>query len=204
MTLRVKIARDVTWSWDDGPRYRLHDMSSVVKLDPTPCYQHDAQIVRTRLALVDKAWPHEGAVTYHLGQHEGVDRANGLTATQWGKGGVVAGHHVFLAGKRIPPHHAITNYLVAHEYGHCVDDWIAKRQGVDTDAMLDDYARRRGLNGARTHGGAGTWHSATAEVFACDFRILVADVEAAYWPHPGIPYPTKVRGLARWWGRAQP
>src|SRR5215213_6319894 len=33
----------------------------------------------------------------------------------------------------------------------------------------------------------GTWHSRPQEIFACDFRILVAGFELEFWPHPGIP-----------------
>ncbi|MGI8334376.1 hypothetical protein ACRYCC_30870 [Actinomadura scrupuli] len=50
------------------------------------------------------------------------------------------------------------------------------------------------------HAGAGgTWYDGIHEIWACDFRILVCQVETEYWPHPGVPRPEEARGLAGWW-----
>lgn len=201
MSLRVQLAQGIRWDWERGPFYAVHRMAANIPLDPTPGYAHDAEIVRDTLARVDKAWPHEGNVTYHLASLEATCRTNAQTTTQWAKGGGTAAHHVFMSGKRIPPHPAMTRYLVAHEYGHCVEDWIAKRRGTSDDDVIREYAKVRGLRGD-LRGTPGRWHSATAEVFACDFRYLVADVATDYWPHPGIPRPERCRAAVRWWERA--
>ena len=136
---------------------------------------------------------------------EEVSRTNGFTAAQdrydeeLGKQ-VPDGHFIVLAAKRIPPHPAMTRYLVAHEYGHAVEDWIWQRRG-DTDhgsALKAEYSRMRRLPEVANYGG-GTWHRSPNEVMACDFRLTIAGVESEFWPHPGISRPGKA--VRRWWER---
>ena len=38
-----------------------------------------------------------------------------------------------------------------------------------------------------------------AEVFACDFRLLVCDTEPEFWPHPGVPRPEGILAIRAWW-----
>jgi hypothetical protein len=65
--------------------------------------------------------------------------------------------------------------------------------------VLDEYARLRGIAKPQHEAAAGCWHSAIGEVFACDFRILVAKTEVEFWPHPGIERPEGIRAVRDWW-----
>jgi len=58
------------------------------------------------------------------------------------------------------------------------------------------------LSTAVHHGSGGRWHDSATEVFACDLPILAGDVETRYCPHPGLPRPEQVDGLAEWWTAA--
>jgi hypothetical protein len=201
-SVKVKHATDIGWQWIGPPEYSCAPWAGMVQLDPTPGYAHDMRLVREWVRNVQLAWPAEGPVTYHVASLEGIDRANGQTIGQWGKGGLLVAHHVFLAGKRIPPHPSVTAYLVAHEYGHCVEDWIWMRAGVEEDVLREEYRVLRGLpRSARKQAAAGTWHSSVGEIIACDFRVLVAKVQVDYWPHPGIKRPEECPKVVAWWAR---
>lgn len=116
-----------------------------------------------------------------------------------------AGTIVF-SGKRIPPHPALTRYLVGHEYGHQGERMINVARGGEQSAryaFMGAYAQVRGLDADSVHDGSGgRWHDSAIEVLACDFRILACDVETDFWPHPRVPRPEEVDGLAGWWKEA--
>jgi len=101
-------------------------------------------------------------------------------------------------GSIAPPHPGVTRMLVAHEYGHVVQIYSENEVGAEHDEYLVEYAQRRGIE-HRTETGHGTWHLATQEIFADDFRVLVAGVEIEYWNHPGIPRPETSSDTIRWW-----
>jgi hypothetical protein len=106
---------------------------------------------------------------------------------------------IVLAGKRIPPHPAMTRYLVAHEYGHHVEYELLHRRGLDPgdSVVRDEYARMRGCPDVNY--GGGTWHKSPGELLANDFRIVVAGVEPEFWPHPGFTHPLEDALVQRWW-----
>jgi hypothetical protein len=112
---------------------------------------------------------------------------------------------IVLSGKRTPPHPALTRHLVAHEYGHNVEWMVNYTRGVGLhdDSLAREYAEMRGLpDSALHHGTGGRWHDSVHEILACDFRIVVCDIEPEYWPHPGIPHPDRVDELDGWWADA--
>ncbi len=96
----------------------------------------------------------------------------------------------------------MTRYLVAHEYGHHVEYQLSIARGArhaHDPALMEEYAKLRGLPEQVHDGSGGRWHDSAHEVFACDFRVLVARVEMEFWPHPGVPGPAERFGLGRWW-----
>lgn len=181
-------------------------------MDPTPGYAHDADVVKWELHRVAPVFPVGWPVTFYLPDRDALSRVNGETTVEqaWKAEKLPDGTQPWLAevrlyGKRTPPHPAVTRYLVAHEYGHVVERWIAAARGFkpDTRDLLEEYARMRGLEPRhrdRYRTGPGRWHDDVGEVFACDFRLVVAKSEVEFWPHPGVDRPgTEVR---EWWAEA--
>jgi hypothetical protein len=110
---------------------------------------------------------------------------------------------IVLVGKRVPHHPATTRYLIAHEYGHVVEEAISSARGLDPEpGILAEYAALRGLPAPQRAQG-GTWHRAAAEIFANDFRLILTGFEREYWPHPGIERPEQRPELCEWWAREQ-
>lgn len=214
MTVRVKVVKpsDVVWPFDrDRAELRLRRRfgESIQEVDPFPSYAHDVDVVVETVELVECAFPlpEPYAPDYFVLPFDTSARTNGWTDQSFeyvreraeGELPRWAGA-IVLAGKRIPPHPAVTRYLVAHEYGHVVHYFMAMVAG-DNDAgdrHYREYAKLRGFRSAKHYGG-GTWHRRVSEVFANDFRILVAGVEAEYWPHLGVPRPENVADLVEWW-----
>lgn len=182
-----------------------------VEIDPTPAYAHDRATVAEVLRHVSEAFPVSWPVSIYLLPHEEIGRTNGATYTDVNydgpkdSSGAYSGRAaaIFFSAKRIPIHPATTRYLVPHEYGHVVEEWVNERAGnkLWDGALMREYAEMRGLEGLSAYG-AGLWHRVPGEVFANDFRVLVCDIEAEYWPHPGIIHPNKLgqdHPVVRWW-----
>lgn len=179
-----------------------------IRVDPAPAYRHPPDLVLKVLEHCDQVLPLARPPVVFALDREGLGRTNGETRydCDWeapkdehNRG--IRHHFIVLFGKRIPPHPAVTRYLVAHEYGHVVEDVIAARlyKSDPPDAeLIADYAKLRGLEQPGYYG-PGTWHVSPGELFADDFRILVAGVEAEYWPHPGVPRPEECTAVQEWW-----
>lgn len=110
---------------------------------------------------------------------------------------------IVLWGKRIPPHPAMTRYLIAHEYGHAVAQAVVRSQGksdADLGKFYTEYrALRKNVPVAPKYYGGGSWHESTQEIFANDFRILVAKSEVEFWPHPTTERPEKAKAIRDFW-----
>lgn len=216
---RVDFAVDVCWSFrDSAPHWSSSTFGGgSAVLDPFPGYTHDLDEVNRTVEHVQARWAPAWDVDLYIADREEVGRSNGFSDI------VQTGHYedsdgtkhwvrdprrglIFLSGKRIPPHPAITRYLVAHEYGHNVEFMLNIAFGSEdayTGPVLPEYADLRGLPASTLHHGeGGTWHDSAAEVFACDFRILVCGVETEFWPHHGIARPETIPGLRDWWDLA--
>lgn len=216
MKSKVKVAKDLLWSFDDkGPTLRLNTGGSWghrVEVDPFPCYPHDKGVVEKSLAhVVEASW--DIGATVFIGHHEALARSNAWASEEVDydydaetvDGRYPATYHpyVFLLGKRIPPHPAVTRYLIAHEYGHCVDYWLNRALALDNDGrnpsgLKEAYRKMRGMRKVNHYGG-GTWHKCAGEVLACDFRIAVCGVETEYWPHQGIEHTEENTSVLKWW-----
>jgi hypothetical protein len=210
------VMRDGHWSFGTsqltwGPPAPAHGSSA---FDPLPAYPHDLAAVTAAAQRAQDMMPPLWDVDVYVADREGTDRCNGYSRLE------EHGHYegddwvkdplrgtIVLAGKRVQPHPAMSRYLVAHEYGHNVAYMLNSLRGGKyasaCDGLYADYAKARGLDpGTLHHGDGGRWHDSAAEIFACDFRILVLGAEAEFWPHPGISRPEETRGLAGWWDDA--
>lgn len=207
----LQVMAEAEWNFRDNvPAWQWRDYRKLATFDPFPAYPHNIDDVIEAAGYVQDCFVPKWNVELHVADREEVGRSNGFSYCH--EGGRYVGDEwvknaptglILLSGKRVPPHPAVTRYLVAHEYGHNVQWMIAKHKGctsVNDTGWMDEYAEVRGLGPEhRHHGSGGRWHDGIDEIFACDFRVLVCEVEPDYWPHPGIPYPTTVRGLADWW-----
>jgi hypothetical protein len=202
-------AADLVWPFDGRGEPRAM-CPRAERVDPFPCYPHDIRLVKRTLRDVERAVSIELAPqTIFVLHHEPLARTNGWAEsdTSWNeeteKWDPSPGW-ITLAGKRIPPHPAVTRYLVAHEYGHHVEYDLLRRRGRQPHerAVANEYAELRKLPDGHHAYGGGRWHSNVSELLANDFRILVAGVEPEFWPHPGYPRPERVKGLKAWWREA--
>jgi hypothetical protein len=209
----VDIAREANWSFSNSkPTWRHRRFGSVGTFDPFPAYPHDMGVVTEAATYVQGKCSPRWDVELFVADREEEGRSNGYSnvhqdghyddGDQWVKEPPIG--LIMLSGKRVPPHPAVTRYLVAHEYGHNVEWMLNDLRGhaVQGSDVVTEYAQMRGMPTPIHHGSGGTWHDAAPEVFACDFRILVCGIEADYWPHPGVQHPSGLPDLAEWWEQA--
>lgn len=215
--VRVELIRpavDGQWLFREAesrPVWRTEVFGQLATFDPFPAYPHDVADVQRAVDRVTGRVAPLWDVTLLVADREEIGRSNGFSNSRQ------HGHYegdtwvqdppvgvIVLSGKRIPPHPALTAYLVAHEYGHQIELMVAHARGaaLHSDTILTDYAQARGLPVPAHHGEGGRWHDSAGEIFACDFRIMICGVEVGYWPHPGIPRPEDVTGLGSWWAAA--
>lgn len=208
---------DLHWPFGGGGSPHLHlpgpdneRSTNEHNIDPFPCYAHDLAVVEETMDKVYavagnfKLAPHS---IYVLG-YESKGRTNGWAVEGYAYRDAEGNRqmhrgYVVLAGKRIPPHPAMTRYLVAHEIGHHADYDICLRRGLESyrGGFDDEYAKLRGLTHDYKRYGGGAWHSNVGEMIANDFRIAVCGVETDFWPHPGFDHPNDVPGLDEWWAK---
>lgn len=204
---------DVVWPFHNpGPRVRIGGgHGHQIEVDPTPAYLHDAALAGEVLHQVATKFPVPWPVTVYLLPHEEIGRTNGATYTDVDydgpkdASGAYMGRSaaIFFSAKRIPIHPATTRYLVPHEYGHVVEEWLNERAGnkLWDGTLMREYTEMRGLETLSAYG-AGLWHRVPGEVFANDFRILVCGIEPEYWPHHGISHPCEFpqdHPVVKWW-----
>lgn len=213
MKERVVELVEPAWDFDDGPRYVLDtgEFRRQQKVDPTPAYGHDVALVAETLARCESRFPVRHPPKIFCLRNEVTGRTNGWTGHEYsydssGKNKDEHGRpptipYIVLSGKRIPPHPAVTRYLVAHEYGHVVDTALAYKRYPDQNPEAKQDAEYIALRGVPppAYYGPGTWHCSPGEVFANDFRILVCGIEPEYWPHPGIARPEASPAVVKWW-----
>jgi hypothetical protein len=208
---------DLVWSFDNynsitHPTFSSKEgpYTSSVKVDPFPGYAHNADLVKSHAEKVLTDFPIRRLVRFFLPAYEVLERVNGWCRCvrdydndQKDEQGRFAWNvSIIFSGKRIPPHPAMTRYLVAHEYGHAVERAIEHRRCIDerNGVLRDEYVKLRAsnINPDISYGGR-TWHATWSEIFANDFRILVTNTELEFWPHPGFARPEEVPGLKEWW-----
>ncbi len=203
-----------SWSFQDSSLSCRHPRhGSIGRFDPFPAYPHDAGVAAGAADKAAQACPPLYDIEIYLPNREEVGRTNGYSTNCYPRSFVdgewVTGLPlglIVMSGKRIPPHPAMTRYLVGHEYGHHVCWMLGKLRGaghLQDDSWLAEYATLRGLpDTTPPNGSGGNWHRALEEIFACDFRTHLG-VENEYWPHPGIPRAADVAAenssFRSWW-----
>jgi hypothetical protein len=208
----------VSWGFDDrGPStYIQHhgSYSREVRVDPAPAYAHNADLVQYELERLQRLAPLPFPLAIFVMDHEEVGRING---TYWDeadyKADIGEGESypqvgvIVLSGKRIPHHPAMTRYLVSHEYGHAVQYHLERAWATEGKKRADivgcyrETCRPDASKGKLY--GPGKWHAAIGELFANDFRILVAKREEEFWPHEGYDRPEDVPSVVDFWTTAQ-
>lgn len=196
------------WSGEGDPRVveppaAPWASARTLRVDPVPAYAHEVAAVRAEAATLAKLFPLRAPVQISIVGWEGRHRTNGECEIAYDYHSTAAVRPwaacIRLWGKRIPPHPAMTRYLVAHEYGHAVERAVADRLELgETDQLLRAYRQVRPVP-RRAPGGGPTWHTSVAEIFANDFRILVAKVELEFWPHATTARPEQFPKLMDWW-----
>lgn len=204
---------DLLWSFEDdtpyfsvpGGSYPRHQ-----KVDPFPAYAHDVALVRAEAERVAQSFPLPRPVTISILDREFLSRTNGYTTIDSDYDSKETPRPwmatIVFSGKRIPIHPAMTRYLVSHEYGHAVAEHLRRTHGTptdkpnrefDTEKLYNEYRELRGIVDPKSYGGG--WHATTSELFANDFRILVAKSEIEFWPHPGFIRPEKLVDVVEFW-----
>jgi hypothetical protein len=209
----VKLLTDPSWGFDDdGPGYYLSFDGTYArkeKVDPAPCYAHDVEAVRAELAHLQCVAPVPVPLGIFVLSHEMRGRTNAWCSEDrvYPNGGGHADSYpvgiIAMSGKRIPVHPAMTRYLVAHEYGHFVEQFLARARGLKDGLRLRQYYREHCRPEGSEAYGCGKWHQATGEIFANDFRILIAKREAEFWPHPGVPRPEENLAVIGFWAKVR-
>jgi hypothetical protein len=205
----------VSYGFDDrGPSTQIkhHGSSSFeLRVDPAPCYAHNADLVRQELARLQRVAPLPFPLAIFLLDHEEVGRTNGTyyDAADYDAESDDSGYPqvgiIKLSGKRIPLHPAMTRYLVSHEYGHGVQYYLERKrapEGKKRAAVIGEYVEICRPDAVKSYG-PGKWHAAPGELFANDFRILVSKREQEFWPHEGFARPEEVPAVVAFWAHAQ-
>lgn len=185
-----------------------------IEVDWFPCYAHKREDVVKTAQLVEEVFPMPIAPHYYMLTREHIDRTNGSAHQSYiydrddpnKENSIIPGRtdyesFILLSGKRIPLHPAMTRYLVAHEYGHLVDQWISfvnDESFGSYSKFHSEYEKVRGIHADKAYGGR-RWHKSTGEIIANDFRVLIAGVETEFWPHDEVPRPELLSGVKEFW-----
>lgn len=175
--------------------YRVGEgYGTVIEVDPFPCYTHNKNLVISRL----NSYPIQIPVDVYILHHEPLSRTNGFTGVQYNFADSTQKHYIVLSGKRTPIPYMMTRYLVAHEYGHVMQNLISEKRNDDNWFL--EYAKNREVDIGEHYAKAGSWHNSPKEIFADDHRIMMAGVQSEFWPHDKVQHPRKNAYAKFFWG----
>lgn len=189
---------ELKWSMGGGyqGRPQLPMSYSTCSMDPFPAYPHDFNYTLERAMKTYASFPVPFPVDFWIPSFESDERFNGCCWVEHDYDGPekrdaktnykvqpVKKAHIVLSGKRIPPMKIMTEYLVAHEYGHAVEDHIAYEMGMYDDTFKDMYRDLRGVVDNKKGYVGRNWHLSIGEIFANDFRVLICGAALDFWPH---------------------
>lgn len=203
---------ELVYNFDEGdkPYYNMRNRFCYnynLQVSSFPCYTHDLDIARKSIIDIESRFPMGCLPMWYILPNETRERTNGWCRCDGiyddDKKALVDSSFepiITFSGKRTPIHPSITKYLVPHEYGHAVQSWIEyKRKDKEHgNAFMEEYAKIRGTEACFEYG-AGKWHKNIKEVFANDFRIIIGEADAEYWPHPGIEHPLNNKAIQAYW-----
>jgi hypothetical protein len=233
MEIKLLTPEDMSWPLGNqdagGPSYScgLGSYPRSFRVDPYPAYPHNLGLVRELALKCNDVFPLPDArLGLWLFSHDFADRINGMTfedtiyyredGTDWneeylsydGSGKMVEMHGqaitIVLAGKRIPIMPAMTKYLVTHEYGHAVFNYVTRRFGYkdhEKNKLEEKYMEIRGVTKYEKKYRGGHWHEAPGEIIANDFRYLFTRQQTDFWPHD-CPEPSWHSPIGEWWIKA--
>jgi hypothetical protein len=209
----IKLVDEITWGFNDGkPTMYVRYTEQV---DPFPCYHHDMDLVTKTIKEVEDSFPIDPlrGPKWNVLAYDTLGHTNGYTTTDFdytrknAEGHYEWGIVIALMGKRTPLHPAMTRFVVAHEYGHAVEQVIqTAKYGKDNGdrPVLEEYGKVRGIEYDRSiPSGARNWHKSLGEIFADDYRLLIPKTELEHWPHPDIPRPEGLIDVEQWWAGAK-
>ncbi len=205
-------SEDLSWQFngENKPYYyekNRYSYNGINYVDPFPCYYHNIELVKEQVEIVEKLFPMGISPMYYIASNEAYSRTNGQCSCQEiydeeHKGKLASPFEpiITLWGKRIPLMPAMTRYLISHEYGHAVEEWIKFKLGIkdrDRKTFLTEYCKIRGVEYNEKYGGL-NWHNAPSEIFANDFRIIIGGTENEFWPHD-VEHPLECKKLVDYW-----
>lgn len=207
---RIKFVKEeeMYWDWDTSqPSYYDKTPNSkhggiYNKFDPFPCYTHNKDLIFKEVQKIESLFPIEFDTFYFIFPYECISRTNGQSYTNTIQYKTETKKHTWdgvidLYGKRIPIHPSMTRYLVSHEYGHVIDNYICNCRDLDQDGMDEEYAKMRGIECNKQYGGR-KWHTNIGEIIVNDFRICIGNTEIEFWPHE-VEHPLNCPNVIEFW-----
>lgn len=214
---RVTTIKEIQWPFEDEYCSKPYAHVKINKartrridVDPFPCYAHDKDDVVKIVNDIESKFPIKFKPKYFILHHEILCRVNGMSYQEYDYSKKEAPYNytpfIIISGKRVPIHPAITRYLIPHEYGHAVEDWILHTEDITegTQGAIDfkkEYAKMRKVKYSSAYGG-NNWDTNIGEVFANDFRILVGGYEPEFWQHKSVQHPNESKDAKIWWKKA--
>lgn len=205
----IKLVDELHWGFDGGGAKLKIKGNYWEEVDPFPCYHHDLSIVdetikkaQAGFLIEPRRGPRYSVLAYDTKSHVNGWCNVGYDYTVEKEDGSYPWHiEIAMMGKRTPIHPAMTRFVTAHEYGHGVEDVLERKLKENPNGYMlrPDYAEIRGMENSDEFYGGRTWHRSIGEIFADDFRLLMAKVELEHWPHPGIERPENLPKVKAWW-----
>jgi len=191
----------IEWSFhskDPSITVKLGSSYSIHYVDPFPCYSHSLELVTKEVKYIESIVKLPNPVHYFLSPFECTSRTNGQASDYVDYETDTPTPYIMLWGKRVCLHPAMTRYLVAHEFGHCMDYALQRKMGELGKNFRKFYAENIRKIPFFDGYGAGKWHKSTSEIIANDIRVSLLRREIEFWQHE-VPHPDEKPEIAAYW-----